>query len=77
MSIDTDRMYSDTRVLPDILNVKDLASLLNRSEQTIKRWILDEKIPGHRFGKGRYLISKKELVDFIEKRGLGHGNRGV
>ena len=73
MSTDMDKTYSGTGDLPDILNVKDLASLLNRSEQTIKTWILDEKIPGHRFGKGRYLTSKKELIDFIEKRGLGRG----
>ena len=73
MSTDMDRTYSGTGDLPDILSVKDLARLLNRSEYTIKKLILDEKIPGHRFGKGRYLISKKELIDFIEKRGLGRG----
>jgi len=70
-----DKTFTGLGNLPEILNVKDLSKLLELSTITIKKYILDEKIPAHRFSKGKYLISTKELIDFIEKRGLKRGLR--
>ena len=61
-----------TESLQDILNVSDLVKLLKISKQTARRYILDKKVPAYRIGKGKYLISKRELIDCIENRGLGH-----
>jgi excisionase family DNA binding protein len=44
------------------LNTKQLAEHLNMAEQSIRRWVMDNKIPYHRInGVIRYRLSEVEL----------------
>ena len=49
------------------LKIKDVAELLNVSETTIRRWLVDGKIPAYRLNH-QYRFSKTEIEDWV----LGH-----
>ncbi len=49
------------------LKIKDVAELLNVSETTIRRWLIDGKIPAYRLNH-QYRFSKTEIEDWV----LGH-----
>ena len=50
-----------------ILDVIDLAVLLRVSAQTARRYINEKRIPAYRVVPGKYLISIKQLTEFIEE----------
>ena len=50
-----------------ILNIDDLADLLDISKQTVRRYINEGRIPAYRVVPGKYLISQRQLVEHIEK----------
>lgn len=54
--------------IPDILDLGDLASLLRITKPTAKKLVVDGAIPGYRFLKGKYLISKRQLIETIENK---------
>lgn len=51
------------------LKIKDVAHLLNVSETTIRRWLLDGKIPAYRLNR-QYRFSKIEIENWMMKRKL-------
>jgi nitrogen PTS system EIIA component len=46
------------------LKIKDVAELLNVSETTIRRWLVDRKIPAYRIN-GQYRFSRIEIEDWV------------
>jgi len=55
-----------------ILNVEDLADLLNVSKQTARRYINNGRIPAYRVVPGKYLISVRQLIEKIEKHTMSN-----
>jgi len=51
------------------LKIKDVAELLNVSETTIRRWLLDGKIPAYKLNR-QYRFSKIEIENWMLKRKL-------
>lgn len=51
------------------LKIKDVADLLNVSETTIRRWLLDGKIPAYKLNR-QYRFSKIEIENWMMKRKL-------
>lgn len=49
------------------LKIKDVAELLNVSETTIRRWLLDGKIPAYKLNR-QYRFSKIEIENWMMKR---------
>jgi len=67
--------------LPDILKsiddslefkVKDIAALLNKSEETVRRWIRSGQLEP--FSPGVYWVNGKELKRFIYAKLIRHRN---
>ena len=54
-------------LIPEILDLGDLAELLRVSKQSAKALVDNGTIPGFRFMKGKYLFSKRQLIEVIEK----------
>ena len=54
--------------IPDILDLGDLAILLRITKPTAKKLVVGGAIPGYRFLKGKYLISKRQLIKTIESK---------
>ena len=54
-------------LIPEIMDLGDLSVLLRISKPTAKKLIEEKVIPGFRFGQGKYLISKRQLIETIEK----------
>jgi len=54
--------------IPDILDLGDLAELLRITKPTAKKLIEEKVIPGFKFLKGKYLITKRQLIKTIEDR---------
>lgn len=52
------------------LKIKDVADLLNVSETTIRRWLVDGKIPAYRINH-QYRFSRIEIEDWVLKHKLG------
>ena len=52
------------------LKIKDVAELLNVSETTIRRWLVDGKIPAYRIN-GQYRFSRIEIEDWVMGQKLG------
>ncbi|KIA76101.1 MULTISPECIES: PTS sugar transporter subunit IIA [Parachlamydia] len=52
------------------LKIKDVADLLNVSETTIRRWLVDRKIPAYRINH-QYRFSRIEIEDWVLKHKLG------
>src|SRR5262245_15759563 len=46
------------------LKIKDVAELLNLSESTIRRWVLQKKIPSYQLNR-RHLFSKHEIENWV------------
>jgi nitrogen PTS system EIIA component len=46
------------------LKIKDVAELLNISETTVRRWVLDGKIPAYRLNH-QYRFSRTEIDDWV------------
>ncbi len=55
-----------------ILNLNDLAELLDVSKQTARRYINNGRIPAYRVVPGKYLISARQLMEHIEKHTMGN-----
>ncbi len=51
------------------LKIKDVADLLNVSETTIRRWLLDGKIPAYKLNR-QYRFSRIEIENWMMKRRL-------
>lgn len=49
----------------EILSAQDVATLLNLSEQTVRRLFRDGEIPGRRVGKA-WFTTRRQLLDHIE-----------
>jgi excisionase family DNA binding protein len=56
------------QAIPDILDLEDLAGLLRVTKPTAKKLVEEKVIPGFKFLKGKYLISKRQLIKVIEER---------
>jgi len=52
------------------LKIKDVAELLNVSETTIRRWLLDGKIPAYKLNR-QYRFSRIEIENWMMKQKLG------
>jgi nitrogen PTS system EIIA component len=52
------------------LKIKDVAELLNVSETTIRRWLVDGKIPAYRINH-QYRFSRLEIEDWVLSHKLG------
>ncbi len=55
------------------LKIKDVAELLNVSETTIRRWLLDGKIPAYKLNR-QYRFSRIEIENWMMKRKLVTGD---
>lgn len=51
------------------LKIKDVAELLNVSETTVRRWLIDRKIPAYRLNR-QYRFSRIEIENWMMKRKL-------
>jgi excisionase family DNA binding protein len=49
-----------------MLKPKDVAARLNVSRTTVTRWIQQGKLRATRLGEKLYLISEKDLAEFLE-----------
>lgn len=56
------------KVTKDVLNVQEVAELLQVSPLTIKEWARAEKIPGAKVGR-TWRFSKRQILEWIEKGG--------
>ncbi|MFZ0566300.1 MAG: PTS sugar transporter subunit IIA [Chlamydiales bacterium] len=52
------------------LKIKDIAELLNVSVTTIRRWLVDKKIPAYRLNR-QYRFSRAEIEDWLIQQKLG------
>lgn len=52
------------------LKIKDVADLLNVSETTIRRWLVDGKIPAYRLNH-QYRFNRLEIEDWVMNQKLG------
>jgi len=52
------------------LKIKDVADLLNVSETTIRRWLVDGKIPAYRINH-QYRFNRQEIEDWVMGQKLG------
>jgi len=52
------------------LKIKDVAELLSVSETTIRRWLVDGKIPAYRLNR-QYRFSRNEIEDWLMQQKLG------
>ncbi len=52
------------------LKIKDVAELLSVSETTIRRWLVNGKIPAYRIN-GQYRFSRIEIEDWVMSQRLG------
>ncbi len=52
------------------LKIKDVAELLNISETTIRRWLVDKKIPAYRLNR-QYRFSRAEIEDWLIQHKIG------
>lgn len=57
------------------LKIKDVADLLNVSEQTIRKWISDGKIPAYRINQ-QYRFSRTEIENWVISHKLDHNHGG-
>ena len=51
------------------LRVRDVAKLLNVSEQTVYRWVRERSLPAHRVGE-QYRFNRVELQEWAATHGL-------
>lgn len=51
------------------LKIKDVAELLNVSETTVRRWLVDGKIPAYRLNR-QYRFSRAEIEDWLMQQKL-------
>jgi PTS system nitrogen regulatory IIA component len=51
------------------LKIKDVAELLNISETTVRRWLVDGKIPAYRLNR-QYRFSRSEIEDWLIQQRL-------
>ena len=56
--------------IPDILDLEDLAGLLRVSKPTAKKLVEEKVIPGYKFLRGKYLVTKRQLIKTIESKVL-------
>jgi PTS system nitrogen regulatory IIA component len=56
------------------LKIKDVADLLNVSETTIRRWLVDGKIPAYRINH-QYRFNRLEIEDWVMSQKLDKGNQ--
>jgi excisionase family DNA binding protein len=61
----------------DLLTVPELAARLRVTPETIRRWLRDGKIRGHRFGGPRmgWRIARTEIARLMGAPALHGGNR--
>jgi nitrogen PTS system EIIA component len=52
------------------LKIKDVAELLNVSETTIRRWLVEGKIPAYRLNR-QYRFARAEIEDWVLQQRLG------
>ena len=55
------------------LKIKDVADLLNVSETTIRRWLVDGKIPAYRLNH-QYRFNRQEIEDWVMSQKLTKGS---
>lgn len=55
------------------LKIKDVADLLNVSETTIRRWLVDDKIPAYRINH-QYRFNRLEIEDWVMSQKLSKGS---
>jgi nitrogen PTS system EIIA component len=55
------------------LKIKDVAELLNVSQTTIRRWLVDGKIPAYRLNH-QYRFSRVEIEDWVLRQKLGQSS---
>jgi PTS system nitrogen regulatory IIA component len=55
------------------LKIKDVADLLNVSETTIRRWLVDGKIPAYRLNQ-QYRFNRLEIEDWVMNQRLGQAS---
>lgn len=58
------------------LKIRDVAELLNVSESTIRRWLVDGKIPAYRIGH-QHRFSRTEIEDWVIRHKQGKTLVGV
>lgn len=49
-----------------LMPLSEVASLLNRSPRSVRRWIASGLLPGHRIG-GQLMVKPEDLAAFIER----------
>lgn len=63
---------SRTGDVSDILSERSLAELLGISRESAMALCRANRVPARKVMRGRYLVSKRQLIDWIEK-GAGKG----
>ena len=51
---------------PEQLGMAELMKLFGKTKQTIRKWLIDEQIPGYQVS-GRWTVHKSELREAIQK----------
>ena len=64
MALSFDEIFEQLRKR-ELIEVSILARRINRSEETIRRWIREEKLEGVKIG-GRWFVKKKSLEKVID-----------
>ncbi len=53
----------------DVLTIKEVARELEVDERTVRRWLASGELPYTGYDiKGRYLIARSDLNEFVRKR---------
>ena len=59
----------------DRLTIKQVASELEVDERTVRRWIKSGQLPYVGFDiRGRYLVARKDLDEFVKRRTEPHSD---
>ena len=53
--------------VPDLLTERSLAELLGISRESAMALCRSNRVPARKIMRGRYLVSKRVLVDWVEK----------
>lgn len=53
------------REAPDLLEVREVATLTNSHERTVRRWLASGKLRGLQKGHSAFLIPKQALMAFL------------
>lgn len=67
-------IFNQFKTLPDILSLKDCCPLLGYPKNTVSRWCMEKRISCTIY-HNKFIITKKDLIEFIASEGFNAINR--